>query len=111
VILIDDAAQRALGDELNDGVDREVDVFAIDRPVRTFAADLVHATPRVAQQRDAAGAPAHLRVERVLDPAETLAIEPDVSNDIRCQHSARIGAAMLFEIVDAGQAQRFPPQR
>ena len=86
-VLVDRLGQRALGDELHDRVDGEDDVVAVDRPVRSFAADEVHAAPRVAQQRHASGAAAHLRVERVLDAAEPFAVESDVADDVRGEHA------------------------
>ena len=83
VPFVDSSGKSAFGDELHDGVDGQDHIVAVDRPVRALAADEIHSAARVAKQRDATGTAAHLRVERMLDAGKALAIEADVTDDIR----------------------------
>ena len=103
VPLRDRFRQRALGDELDDRVDRQQHIVAVDRPIGSFATDQIHSAASIAQQGDFTRAASNDGIERMLDATETLSVNADVADDIGRERSFRIRPAMLIEKINARQ--------
>ena len=97
--------EGAFGDELDDRVDGQHDIGAIDGAVGPFAADQIHPFARVAQQGDAPGAPSHMGIERMLDAGKTFPVQPNVSDDVCGERPAGVGTPMLVDVIDAREPQ------